>query len=119
MRFTTRLILTACLLAVAATTATAGPIRDRLAARYARPTCQPTQAVSAPTAPAVYQPAPVRQAVGSVLVATGGAVTDLGQVVRATSYDGLGAPTDAAAYQPIHLTSPLPTRAVCGPGGCR
>lgn len=95
MRFKT-LILTACLLAATATAAHAGPIRDRLSARFARP-CQPAPATT---------PGPVRQAVGTVLTGAGGVVADLGQAVQG---DG---------YTPIRLATPLSTRPVCGPSGC-
>jgi hypothetical protein len=77
MKFTTRLILTAALLAVSATAATAGPIRDRLAARFSRP-CQSGQCQPQPQ----YTPGPVQTAAGTVLVSAGQVVQAAGVVVQ-------------------------------------
>ena len=83
MRFTTRLILTAVLLAVSATAATAGPIRDRLAARFNRPT--PTQYQPQPQPQPQYQPTytpgPIQQVAANVLTGTGQIVQNVGQAV--------------------------------------
>lgn len=99
-----RLILTTTLLAVSATAATAGPIRDRLAARFARPsgcsscTVQPVPAVQYGGAGLYPQPQPVpvfMPQVGTVQVVGG------------------------QQYQPIRLTSPVPTCPTCVGGVCR
>lgn len=96
--------MTAAVLVLAATAAHAGPIRDRLAARFSRPSCGACH-----LAPAVA-PGLVRQAGAAV------AVAEAGLLVRSTSYDGLGVPVDAAPYQSIRLASPL---SPCANGVCR
>ncbi len=84
MRFTTRLILAAVLLAVSTTTATAGPIRDRLAARFNRPTqtvqYQP-QPQPQPQYQPTYTPGPIQQVAANVLTGTGQIVQNVGQAV--------------------------------------
>lgn len=98
-----RILLTAALLAVSTTTATAGPIRDRLAARFNRPsgcsscTVQPPQAVQYGGAGLYPQPQPVPAQVVMPQVAGG----------------------EQYQYQPIRLTSPVPTCPTCVGGVCR
>lgn len=100
-----RLILTAALLAVSATAATAGPIRDRLAARFNRPsgcsscTVQPPQAVQYGGAGLYPQPQPVP---AQVVMPQVGTVQVVG----------------GQQYQPIRLTSPVPTCPTCVGGNC-
>lgn len=97
-----RLILTAALLAVSATAATAGPIRYRLAARFNRPsgcsscTVQPPQAVQYGGAGLYPQPQPVP------------AQVVMPQVPGGEQYQ----------YQPIRLTSPVPVYPACMGGNC-
>ncbi len=116
MRFTTRLILTAVLLAVSATTASAGG-RVRNAVQNVREVVQEWRAerhahrggcgcASASQPTSATATGPVRQTVGTELVSAGGAVAEVGQVVRATE------------YQPIRLTAPLPTCPTCVGGNC-
>jgi hypothetical protein len=71
-----RHILTLAALALTAVTADAGPIRDRLAARFARP-CQSAQCQPQPQ----YQPGPVQQVAANVIQATGQVVQSVGQAV--------------------------------------
>ncbi len=109
MRLSIRtLILTAALLAVSATAATAGPIRDRLAARFSRPsgcsscttqtaTHQQPQAVQYGGAGLYPQPQPV-----PVVMPQVGTVQVVGH----------------QQYQPIRLAAPLPTCPTCVGGNC-
>lgn len=106
-----RLILTAAVLALTCTAATAGPIRNAVARLTGRGCggCQPAAGVrySAPPTvqPQYTQPAPV------TMPATG-------QTVHLASYvRGADAgPVAAPGYTPIRLGGVLPT--VCGPSGC-
>lgn len=67
-----RFLIVVAALALTATAADAGPIRDRLAARFSRPTCNSGQCQPQPQ----YTPGPVQTAAGTVLV-------QAGQVVQA------------------------------------
>ena len=71
-----RFLLTIAALALTAAAADAGPIRDRLAARFARP-CQSGQCQPQPQ----YQPGPVQQVAGTVLTTAGQVVQNVGQAV--------------------------------------
>lgn len=77
-----RLIMAASVLVFTAATSQAGPIRDRIAARFQRPACAtcPQQAQYAQPA---YQPGPVQQVVGSFIVGGGQVVQAVGQTVQA------------------------------------
>ena len=104
-----RFILVALAAAMFTTTATAGPLRNWLASR--RP-CQPQPApVATYSAPPVqyatyaapaYQPGPVQQFAGNVLVGTGQVIQAAGQVVQ--------------AYQPAGFS---PVVRTCNNGTCR
>lgn len=106
MRFTTRLILTAALLAASATVATAGPIRDRFAARFSRPSgcssctgqtaTQQPQGVQYGGAGLYPQPQPVPVVMPQV------GTVQVGQ----------------RQYMPIQVGSPLPTCPTCVGGNC-
>ena len=109
MRFTTRILLTAALLAVSATAATAGPIRglvQRLTGRGGCGSCA-TQATTQPQAvqyggAGLYpQPQPV-----PVVMPQVGTV----HVVGHQQYQ---------QYTPIRLAAPLPTCPTCVGGVCR
>lgn len=71
-----RILLSIAALALTAAAADAGPVRDRLAARFARP-CQSAQCQPQPQ----YQPGPVQQVAGTVIQATGQVVQSVGQAV--------------------------------------
>ena len=71
-----RFLLTIAALALTAAAADAGPIRDRLAARFARP-CQTAQCQPQPQ----YQLGPVQQVAANVLTTTGQVVQNVGQAV--------------------------------------
>ena len=71
-----RVLFTIAAVLLTAACADAGPIRDRLAARFARP-CQSVQCQPQPQ----YQPGPVQQVAGNVIQATGQVVQSVGQAV--------------------------------------
>ncbi len=110
MKFTTRILLTAALLAASATAATAGPIRDRLAARFSRPSgCSSCTGQATTTQPQGVQYGgaglyPQPQSVPVVMPQVGTV-----QVAGHQQYQ---------QYTPIRLTSPVPTCPACVGGNC-
>jgi len=71
-----RVLFTLAAVLLTSAVADAGPIRDRLAARFSRP-CQSSQCQPQPQ----YQPGPVQQVAGTVIQATGQVVQNVGQAV--------------------------------------
>lgn len=79
-----RILLTLAAVLLTATAADAGPIRDRLAARFSRPTqtvqYQP-QPQPQPQHQPTYTPGPIQQVAANVLTGTGQIVQNVGQAV--------------------------------------
>lgn len=78
-----RILLTLAAVLLTATAADAGPIRDRLAARFSRP-CQSAQCQPQPQ----YTPGPVQTAAGTVLVSAGQVVQAAGVAVQSVQVPG-------------------------------
>ena len=96
-----RILLTIAALALTATAADAGPIRDRLAARFSRLNsgscagCSGPQASQVPAYPGVsYTPGPVQTAAGTVLVQAGQVVQAAGVAVQSVQVPTLFRPSN-------------------------
>ncbi len=85
-----RILLTIAAMALTATAADAGPIRDRLAARFSRPSgCSSGQCQPQPQ----YTPGPVQTAAGTVLVSAGQVVQAAGVAVQSVQVPTLFRPS--------------------------
>lgn len=84
-----RFLIVVAALALTATAADAGPIRDRLAARFSRP-CQTGQCQPQPQ----YTTGPAQTAAGTVLVSAGHVVQAAGVAVQSVQVPTLFRPSN-------------------------
>ena len=86
-----RILLTLAAVLLTATAADAGPIRDRLAARFSRPSgCNSGQCQPQPQ----YTPGPVQTAAGTVLVQAGQVIQTAGVAVHSVQVPTLFRPSN-------------------------
>ena len=86
-----RFLMAVATLTLTATAADAGPIRDRLAARFSRPSgCNSGQCQPQPQ----YTPGPVQTAAGTVLVQAGQVVQAAGVAVQSVQVPTLFRPSN-------------------------
>lgn len=86
-----RFLLTLAAVLLTATAADAGPVRDRLAARFGRPSgCSSGQCQPQPQ----YTPGPVQTAAGTVLVSAGQMVQAAGVAVQSVQVPTLFRPSN-------------------------